>query len=407
MFENYDFDTVLEDMLAEVSDDFDKREGSVIYDALAPAAARISELYEGLDMVVNELYADTASYYYLIKRAAERGLLPHEETSAICRLKVIPANAAISIGDRFNLNELNYVVTSMINPVEGEYQVTCETAGTAANQQLGDLLPIETSNELNDLETAKLTEILIPGEDEEDVEAFRERYFNSFGNEAFGGNRADYIEKVNEIDGVGGCKVTRRWRGGFNPSSFIPTDTVTDWFNRTEGTLTEEVREWLTNVYTSAKDKLLTVGGTIEVVIINSEFNNPSEALIKNVQETVDPNQKTGEGEGCAPIGHVVMVRGVRPEAVDVDVSGIEYQPGYSFSNMKSTIEGVIESYLLELRETWDANENLIVRVSQIEARLIELKENIADVSGIRLNGSNENVILDTNSIPVRGDVSG
>ena len=83
MFENYDFDTVLEDMLAEVSDDFDKREGSVIYDALAPAAARISELYEGLDMVVNELYADTASYYYLIKRAAERGLLPHEETSAI------------------------------------------------------------------------------------------------------------------------------------------------------------------------------------------------------------------------------------------------------------------------------------------------------------------------------------
>ena len=48
------------------------------------------------------------------------------------------------------------------------------------------------------LETASLTEILIPGEDDEDVETFRERYFSSFKNEAFGGNKADYINKVTD-----------------------------------------------------------------------------------------------------------------------------------------------------------------------------------------------------------------
>ena len=175
-----DFDTILEDLLEGVSDDFDKREGSIIYDALAPAAMRMAEFYSALDMAMDELYADTASYYYLIKRAAERGLVPKEETYAVCKMVATPADAKIALGDRFNLNDLNYTVTSIAG--NGEYQLTCETAGTTANQQIGNLLPIQTANELNDLESAEITEILIPGEDEEDVETFRQRYFNSFNN---------------------------------------------------------------------------------------------------------------------------------------------------------------------------------------------------------------------------------
>lgn len=38
MFEENDFDTLMERMLENVSDELDKREGSVIYDAIAPAA---------------------------------------------------------------------------------------------------------------------------------------------------------------------------------------------------------------------------------------------------------------------------------------------------------------------------------------------------------------------------------
>ena len=215
MFEEFDRDFILEDMLSEVDDKYDKREGSPIWDALAPAAAQIEEFYGNLDLVLDEMFADSASYYYLIKRAAERGILPKEATQAVCRMTVSPVSTPISIGDRFNLGDLNYEVIACCE--EGAYQLLCEEPGSTANQQTGELIPIETENELNDMDSAVITEILIPGEDDEDEEELRQRYFDSFESEAFGGNRADYKEKVNEIDGVGGVKVSRRWNGDYKP----------------------------------------------------------------------------------------------------------------------------------------------------------------------------------------------
>ena len=58
------------------------------------------------------------------------------------------------------------------------------------------------------LKPVKITSVLVPGEDEEDTELFRQRYLNSLNAQAFGGNQIDYIEKVNAIPGVGGVKVT-------------------------------------------------------------------------------------------------------------------------------------------------------------------------------------------------------
>lgn len=43
---------------------------------------------------------------------------------------------------------------------------------------------------------------MIPGEDREDTEDLRTRYFNSFNAQAFGGNVQDYLEKTNAIPGV-------------------------------------------------------------------------------------------------------------------------------------------------------------------------------------------------------------
>ena len=45
-------------------------------------------------------------------------------------------------------------------------------------------------------------ELLIPAQEEEDTESFRERYINSFSTKSFGGNKADYKEKIKGIAGV-------------------------------------------------------------------------------------------------------------------------------------------------------------------------------------------------------------
>lgn len=406
MFENFDFDILMEKMLSNVSDDFDKREGSVIYDAVAPVALELANFYINLDMIADEVFADSASYYYLIKRAAERGMFPKEETYAIGKMIVTPASVSISVGDRFNLDSLNYSVTSIINAETGEYQIECETAGIVGNQQLGELLPIETADELNNMESAELVEILIPGEDEEDVEAFRERYFASFQNEAYGGNKADYIEKINKIDGVGGCKVKRLWEGGYSPSVMIPGAAITEWFNnQSASTVGEEVYNWLKTIHNAAAQKLLTVGGTVSVVIITSDFKKPSSVLVDTVQKYIDPTDTTGEGDGIAPIGHVVKVCGVSETVVNISTN-ITYDTGYSFESLKEAIEGAIDTYFQELKQTWASNEMLIVRISKIESLLLDL-DGIIDIADTQINDTAENLMIDSDYIPVRGDVVG
>lgn len=405
MFEQQDFEEISARMLSNVDDRLDKREGSVIYDAVAPTASELAVFYANLDMVLDEVFADTASYYFLIKRAAERGLMPKEETNAVLKMVVTPADAVITAGDRFNLNELNYTVVKPAGEESGAYQVECETAGTVGNQQLGSLLPLETAGQLNELQSAELTEVLIPGEDEEDVETFRERYFASFGNEAFGGNQTDYKQKVNEIDGVGGCKVIRMWKNGYSPSVFMPTSAVRTWYESVKNTLTGEVRNWLDAVYNAALEKLLTVGGTVRVIIINSEFKRPSGTLVSEVQTMLDPEQNAGNGLGLAPIGHVVNVTGVAEKPVNFSAA-ITYSSDYSFAVLKDAVCQTIDDYFLELSEQWDREDGLVIRTGELDTRLMRIT-GISDISNIKLNGSSSNLMLAVDEIPVRGNVNG
>ena len=69
---------------------------------------------------------------------------------------------------------------------------------------------------------------------------------------------------------------------------------------------------------------------------------------------------------------------------------------------MQSTIDG----YFIELSADWSNEDNLVVRKSQIESRLL-LINGILDITDVKLNGESENVTLDEDAIPVRGDVSG
>lgn len=404
MYEAQDFEEISARMLSNVEDKFDKREGSVIYDAIAPTALELAFFYTCLDMVMDEVFADTASYYYLIKRAAERGIFPREETQAVLKMEITPANAAITAGDRFNLNELNYTVVKAVDNEPGAYQVECESAGAVGNQQLGLLLPLETAKELNDLETAELTGVLIPGEDEEDVEVFRKRYFSSFDNKAFGGNQADYQEKVTGMDGVGGCKIIRAWEKGYDPSQFIPDAAVAGWYESVKDTLPNEVKTWLGAVYTAASEKLLTTGGTVKVIIITSEFKVPSQTLVNDVQAALDPDE-AGEGMGLAPIGHVVNVSGVVAKTVDISVS-FTFQMEYSFTALQDAICMAVDNYFHELSQSWAEEEHLIVRVSEIETRLLKIT-GITDIAHVKLNEAESNLVLAEDEIPVRGSLNG
>lgn len=387
------YNEILERMLARVSDKFDKREGAVIFDTHSPTAIELELLYVELNTILAEAYGDSASREYLVKRCKERGITPYEATYAVLKGKFTPTNIDVT-GQRFNIGSTNFVVLEKI--ADGEYQVQCETAGIVGNQQLGTMIPIEY---IEGLETAELTEILIPGEDEEDTEDLRTRYFDSFNEKAFGGNARDYLEKTNAIPGVGSTKVTRVWNSDLNPNEMIPSESVKSWYESIKGTLSGEPAEWLDTVFNAAANKKLTTGGTVLLTILNSDFGVASDTLIKTVQQTIDPDEYAGEGYGVAPIGHIVKVKSA--EKIEVTVkTNITFDVGYGWSNLQSPIDEAISNYLLELRKSWADNPYLVVRVSQIETRLLNIK-GIVDIANTKLNGASENLTLGKYEVPM------
>lgn len=398
MFEDMTYEVVLERMLARVSDKFDKREGSVIWDTHSPTAIEFQILYIELETIIREAYGDTASREFLILRCKERGISPFAATNAILKGEFTPANIDVT-GKRFNIGALNYVVTEKI--ADGIYQVQCESSGVVGNQYLGTMIPIEY---IEGLETAELTEVLIPGEDEEDTEDLRQRYFDSFEEKAFGGNVRDYLEKTNAIPGVGSTKVTRVWNADIHPADMIPTARVKTWYEGIVGTLDEEVALWLSSVFLAAQEKKLTTGGTVLLTILNSDYGVASSTLIQTVQETIDPEEAAGEGYGLAPIGHVVSVKSAESVSVTVKTT-LTFDTGYGWSNLQNSIDTAISDYLLELRKGWADTDHLVVRISQIETRLLAIS-GIVDIDNTRINGSTENLALGKYEIPVFGGAS-
>ena len=264
MYENETYEVILERMLNRVSDKLDKRPSSVIYDTHSSTAIELQILYIELEYLIKNSYGDTAAREFLIMLAKDRGLSPDTASKAVLQGEFTPANIDVT-GKRFNIGDINYVVLKQIQP--GQYEVQCETAGAIGNQYLGDMIPMDY---IDGLQTAQLTKILIPGEDDENTEVFRQRYFDSFNEQSFAGNRAAYLETVRKIDGVGDLKVTRVWNGDIRPAEMIPSAKVTAWFNSVVGGLDAEVAAWLSAVYMASYEKKLTVGGTVLITVVNS-----------------------------------------------------------------------------------------------------------------------------------------
>ena len=143
------------------------------------------------------------------------------------------------------------------------------------------------------------------------------------------------------------------------------------------------------------------------MVVLAANNAAPSATLLEEVQTAIDPTQNAGEGLGLAPIGHVVHVVGVTPEAVDITLN-LTYAEGWNWEAARSYVERVIDSYFEELAKSWAASDHLTVRISQIESRILaECSTMVEDISGTRLNGEETNLVLDPDSIPARGAVNG
>lgn len=348
------YEELMERKLKDIDDKRDKRQGSLIFDALAPNAAEMARFYADLDLLTDRSFADTAVGEDLTRRAAERGIRRKPAVRATFYGEFLDADGAvypITAGTRFALEDYKYVV--LAKEIDGRYVLECETEGACGNTYLGELLPLET---MPGLAKAALTELRTDGEDAEGDEELRKRYFTSFEADAFGGNIADYKRKVSAMQNVGGLKVYPAWKGG----------------------------------------------GTVRLVLLDQGKRKPTETELAELQKEIDPESK-GEGYGIAPIGHRVTVDGAAEVLCQITIR-LSMAEGTTTETVFSELQERFRDYFEELRNSWADSDFLTVRSSRLESRALEI-HGVVDVFDCSINGGSGNLILEADEIPVLGNI--
>ncbi len=354
MYENMTYEELMEKKLGMVDNSVDKRQGSIIYDTLAPNSAESIQMYMAMENLMDRTFADTATGDDLERRTAERNIKRKAATNANVKAVFYDENnekTDVEIGSRMSGGGNDYYVSEKLS--DGSYRLICETAGEVGNRYTGKIIPVDY---IEGFSSAEITSIIIYGEEKEDDESLRKRYFESFEIKAFGGNIDEYKKLLKSIDGVGGGKVYPAFNGG----------------------------------------------GTVKLIIINNGYNIPDDELVKNVQSYIDPNPK-GSGMGAVPIGHNVTVEGAEEEKINITFS-VTVDEGYEKDYVLEEAKKNTEEYFSELRKEWADEKNTIVRSSRIEMKVLDVM-GVVDIENIKLNGKVGNIVIDEGKIPVLGTV--
>lgn len=363
-FENLQAEA-LEELNAKINDlpenqRVDASPGSLLYMAIAKQAVRLEEAYADLDDINDNMLVDTQDYDHLLESGIECGMPMILGTTAVVSAEL---NCECEIGDEFSAvdSDYNYIAVDLIDVIdEGDgsktyrYQMEAEEEGIDPGSYRGD---IEPEDYLEGFETGSITGVITPGTEDEEEEEYRERRLNNYTSKACAGNRDYYKETIGNIVGVGGVKVQRRQTG----QSVIPC-------------------------YIQAAD-----------------YGVPTNTLLAEIKEIMDPDGMEGEGAGLCPMGHILDLHAV--EGVDIDVTAtFTFDAGYTFAMLETAMKTAVSEYISEQASGWQNSSSIIIRRAMIESKLLAIT-GIIDIADLLLNEDDENITVGEYQVPVMGTI--
>lgn len=369
--ESQDFDYYMDKMLDRVPETTDQREGSIIYDALAPAASVMAEQALQMATIVRQTYTATAIGEFLDPRAIEHGTTRQTATATQALAKFTDSGGqpvtSVHVGDQFaSLGDepIFYHVQAINADLTGV--LVADVVGTGPNSYRGQVLPVTPNDSLS---WAEIIDVPVPARDAETDDHLRERLLSPDAYNAYGGNVADYQEMLSKIEDVGAGQIYPAWQGG----------------------------------------------GTVKLVIVNNDLRAASATLIKSVKETIDPSDASGEGYGLAPIGHQVTV--VAPIELAIDIATtVEVDSQITVATVQRQIESGIADYFKQRRTDWDNVDKTTGRGYKLTIYRAQILTEIMKVAGVvnaslpRLNASDSDVVMvfnnDVSQLPVVGTVT-
>lgn len=355
-------DAILQRMLSKIPDDIDKSEGSYIYDALAAVAAELTQMKIDMGNYLNRGFASTTFGEYLDMRCYEHGITRRPAVKATGQVKftgaegtVIPAGTMVSTAadEVTGTQAVEFqTISEATIPAEGYVTVDIEAveAGTSGNVAAGKITILVTP--VNGVSSVTNEAPTTGGADTESDASLLARYLAKVQAPGTSGNKADYRNWALEVAGVGDAKVIPLWNGP----------------------------------------------GTVKVVLLDTDKQPASQAIVDAVQAYIDPD--LGQGEGKAPIGAAVTV--VAATAVNIDVSATVIHDGTrTIGDIQSDFENALVEYFKEIAFSEDPT----VRYSHIGSLLLNVN-GVVDYSNLLVNNGTANVPIAADEVAVKGTVS-
>lgn len=335
-------------MLSNVSNDYDKNEGSFIYDAIKPTAIEIVLKQKEIDEIqrkldVENLTGDELERFINIRTGIERKRAT--KASGIVTISG-SVGSVIRVGDVVSASEINFIGTEEKTIGEtGQMTVVveCEDGGSVGNVLANSITTFPVT--LQGLVDVYNPYAFTNGYDAESDNELKQRYYDKLQRPGKSGNVFHYEEWAKEVIGVGDVKVFPRYNGPLS----------------------------------------------MKVVIIDSNKQPASAELVQQVNEHISNEMPFGVTD--------LSVMSATPLPINLAVT-LSLANGYTEADVIETIKTNIAQYLREIAFT-----STFVSYAKIGSIIID-SEGVLDYQDLLVNNSTGNVSIGNQEIAIMGGVN-
>lgn len=335
-------------MLTNIDDEYDKSNGSFIFDATKPGAIEFSTKQKEIIEIQNKLDIENLSDDDLEKFIYQRtGITRKKATKATTRVIISGSiGSKIRIGDMVGTDTLNFVfVEEKVIGESGQATVLveCELLGTIGNVPANAInkFPVTLSGLVNIYNPEKVTN----GYDAESDYELKQRYYDKLQRPGKSGNKYHYLEWAKEVTGVGDARVVPKFNGPL----------------------------------------------TMKVIIINSNKQPADSELVKNVYEHILEKMPFGVEE-------LVVTSAI---GVSINITAtFSLADGYTEPVVKENIKANMVEYLKRI-----AFKESYVSYAKTGSEVID-SEGLLDYQNLLVNGSIANIPIGDDEVAIMGGVN-
>jgi uncharacterized phage protein gp47/JayE len=344
MYEDKTTDNIQNNLLSNISDDYEKTVGYPVYDTLKTAAIEMANVYKGLDDMLKKLDVNNLSGADLEKFIEQRTGLQRTPGNYASTVLTINGSCTINEGNLFETaGGIQYKAMETKEILDsGTVNIQALLIGSSGNTPANTITQIPVT--IVGIVSVKNPDPVVNGYDSESDDNLRERYLERLQRPSTSGNKYDYVNWAKEVTGVGDVKVFPLWNGN----------------------------------------------GTVKVVITNQDKRAANEALVSTVQNYI---------ENIMPVCVALTVAPAVEKAIDITAK-VVLASGYTIQQAQNNFNTNMQKYLSD-----QAFNSTYISYAKVGGILLST-DGIVDYNNLTLNGGTVNVALADEEIPVAGTIS-